>query len=493
MRVAVAGYQHETNSFVSEKTGYDAFVQPDAWPGLLRGPAVISQTYGCNLPMAGFLAEADTLGWSIEPVLWCSAGPSGIVSSDAYVRICSAILEGVKALSPVDAVYLDLHGAMVAEGAADADGDLIRRVRDLVGPSVVIVASLDFHANVSDQMVAHSDRLVMYRTYPHVDMADTGKRAAKSLAQILMHGAPKAVRQQLPFLIPMSAQSTLDMAMADVVKEIEEIESRGGTVEFAAGFPLADVAECVPSVVAYGSYATTSAEEMVALLTQLENKFKEKLLQPAQAITQALEQITGDVTGPVILVDTQDNPGCGGTGDTVGLLAALVEADVEGAVLGVLCDPVTSAQAHAAGVGAVLDVRLGAQHGYGERPLEVPARVEALGDGCFVGTGPFYLGCHFDLGPMAVLSIGKVKVVISHARQQAADQAMFRHVGIEPAEASMLALKSTVHYRADFGAIASGHLMVESPGANIADLSTLAYHHIGPEKRVAGGPSVARA
>ncbi|MFC3051912.1 M81 family metallopeptidase [Kordiimonas pumila] len=492
MRVYVSGIQHETNTFLGTETLYGAFEVADAWPGLLQGTEVITGTRDINLPVAGFIAVAEAEGWDLVPGVWCSAGPSGPVAAAAYATITEETLSRLKAAGPVDAVYLDLHGAMVATGTPDADGDLLHRVRVLVGPEVFVVASLDMHANVSQKMVEATDALVVYRTYPHVDMAETGQRAGVRLKRLLLSGRQESNLKQLPFLLPMGTQSTLDSPMAEIIHQIEEIERWGGSVELATGFPLADVAECGPSIISYGPCAAASSKQLYQAMLQLEGRFRETLLTPDAALSACRQQLAANPKGPVLLIDTQDNPGCGGTGDTVGLLKALIEAAIPGTVVGVVADAQTCAQAHAAGVGASLDVSIGAQHGFGETPLQLQATVTALGDGFFTGTGPFYLGCRFSLGLTALLTYGTVQVVLASTRQQAADQAMFRHLGIEPADAKVLALKSSVHYRADFGAIASAIITVISPGANTADLTAITYKNISPNTRIAGRNKISK-
>jgi microcystin degradation protein MlrC len=188
---------------------------------------------------------------------------------------------------------------------------------------------------------------------------------------------------------------------------------------------------------------------------------------------------------PVILADTQDNPGAGGNADTMSLLKALIAADVEGVLAGVIWDAECAARAHEAGHGATLELALGAHSGFpGETPLVARFTVERLGDGRFTGTGPFYHGGRFELGPMALLRTGRARIVVASRKQQAADAAMFRHVGVEPADARVLVLKSSVHFRADFGDLASRIVIVEAPGPNIADPSHLPFTKLPPDKRL---------
>ena len=208
-RIAIGGFQHETNTFSSTPASFADFEAPDAWPGLVRGGALLEAVAGINLPVAGFVQEARSLRHELIPLTWCSAQPSGRVTRDAYERISALLLDDLRRAGSVDGVYLDLHGAMVAEHLDDADGELLRRVRALVGPDVPIVASLDFHANVSTLMTQASSALVSYRTYPHVDMAECGAQAAGVLRNLLGSPHPAVALEQVDFLMPLTSQSTL--------------------------------------------------------------------------------------------------------------------------------------------------------------------------------------------------------------------------------------------------------------------------------------------
>ena len=477
MRVAIAGFQHETNTFAPQKATYRHFEEGEGWPALTRGAALFRDLPGMNIPLGGFIREANALGLDLVPLLWTAAVPSGPVTTDAYERITSDILDGLrKAQGGYDAIYLDLHGAMVAEHVDDGEGELLARVRALVGPRMAVVVSLDLHANVSMAMVRHATALIGYRTYPHVDMAETGARAARHLHSLL-YGWPRqhAAWRQVPFLVPLTAMCTLIEPCQSLYAEVARLE--GGKVSSASlimGFPAADVADCGPSVLAYADspgLAASLVERIAAAMLAREGDFALPLLRPAEAVRRAMTASQH----PVVLADVQDNPGAGGTSDTTGPLQALIEADAQGAVLGLLADGEVAAQAHAAGEGATIDVRLGGKAFNGDPPVRGQFTVECLGDGKFTGSGPFYAGVNADLGPMALLRLGGVQVAVSTRRMQAADQAMFRHLGIEPKEQKILALKSSVHFRADFGPLASEVLLVEAPGAFIVRNERLAY------------------
>lgn len=486
-RIAIGGFQHETNTFSPVPATFADFEAPDAWPGLTRGPAMLEAVEGINLPAAGFVQEARALRHQLLPLAWCSAQPSGRVTRDAFERISHMLLDDLRAGGNVDAVYLDLHGAMVTDHLDDADGELLRRVRDVVGPGVPVVASLDFHANLSPAMARHASALVSYRTYPHVDMADCGARAARTLHELLRDTQAVSLVEQADYLIPLTSQSTLVEPMQSLMREATEAErSPLLSVGVLPGFPAADVADCGPAVYACGRDApavATAVRQLAAELRRCEPGFALELLDIEQAIGEARRAVPSRGR-PIILADTQDNPGAGGHADTTSLVRALVASGLRQVLAGVICDPEAAARAHAAGEGASVELSVGGRSGMpGESPLAARFKVIALGDGRFTGTGPFYHGARFELGPMALLEIGGVHVAVASRKQQAADRAMFRHLRAEPSDYAVLALKSSVHFRADFAPIAGRILVVEAPGPNVADPAKLPFRRLRPGMR----------
>jgi microcystin degradation protein MlrC len=416
---------------------------------------------------------------------WCSATPSGRVTHDAYERISTLLLQDLRALRNIDAVYLDLHGAMVAEHIDDGDGELLRRVRALVGRDIKVIASLDYHAHVSALMIESADALVAYRSYPHVDMSEAGGRSMRCLSQL--RGQRMIARSHpLPFLIPLTSQCTLVEPMASVIAQSSMLETPPiHSLNFTPGFPAADVAECGPVVFGYATdreRLETAVNSLAELAIERESQFALEIHSIDSAL-RALAQTPGDRGHPTILADTQDNPGGGGTADTTSLLKTLHSHRVERVLAGILCDPLAAARAQEAGIGAFIELDLGGRSGLGETPFSGRFLVESLGDGNFEATGPFYLGSRMNLGPMALLRIGGLHIAVASRKQQAADQAMFRHLRVEPRDFAVLVLKSSVHFRADFGAFASRILVVDAPGANIADPSRLAFTKV--KRRVA--------
>ena len=463
-RIAVGGFQHETNTFAPQQATWEEFVRADAWPGLLRGPEMIGAVEGFNIPIAGAVKRLGELGHEIVPLSWAAAPPASYVTEDAYERMWAMFDEDIRKLGPFDAIYLDLHGAMVAENTEDGEGELLRRIRSIVGNDLPIVASLDYHANLTPEMANLATALVGYRTYPHIDMAVTGKRAVELLDRLLKEKRPvyRAYRQ-LDFLIPLVWQCTFiepAKAIFDLVGELEAGEKSHNqgivSVTHTPGFPPADIAQCGPALVVYGH-----DKEAVEALRAIELAKKAKK--------------------PIVLADVQDNPGAGGTSDTIGLLAALMRHKAKGAVIGMIVDEGAAQQAVETGEGNIMRRGIGAVVGYaGETPVEAEWRVVKIGDGKFMGTGPFYGGAKFQIGPMALVTdeASGVSAVLASKRIQAADQEMFRHVGVEPAKVPILGLKSTVHFRADFQPIAETILVVQSPGAHITDPVEMPYKHL---------------
>jgi microcystin degradation protein MlrC len=487
-RLAVGGFQHETNTFSPHPATLLDFHTPDAWPGLVRGPAMLEAVAGINLPAAGFVAEARGLRHELLPLTWCAAQPSGRVTRAAYEHISALLLEDLRGAGNLDGVYLDLHGAMVAEHIDDGDGELLRRVRLLVGPDIPIIASLDYHANVSPLMAREASVLVTYRTYPHTDMAGSGARAARCLQDLLGKPRPTAAMLQLDFLVPLTSQSTLVEPMQSLMGRAVELERTPLlAVGITPGFPTADVAECGPSVYACGwdeMSARRVVQQLVAEMAAREGDFALELHSVAAACDAAMAAVALPRGRPLVLADTQDNPGAGGNADTTTLLQALLARGAQRVLAGVICDPDSAERAHAAGLGSFVELQLGAKSGFpGETPIARRCRVEALGDGRFIGTGPFYRGGRFELGPMALLRVDDMLIAVASRKQQAADQAMFRHLGVEPADFAVLVLKSSVHFRADFGPIAGRVLVVEAPGPNIADPAKLAFTRLRPGMR----------
>src|SRR5204862_2300838 len=312
-RIAVGGFLHETNTFAPTKASYDDFVHGGGWPAMAQGADVLRVMRNINIGLAGFVEAAEAQGWEMVPTISCGASPCAHVTRDAYERIVKVLVEGVNAAGKLDAVYLDLHGAMVTEHLDDGEGEILRRVREVIGKDLPLVVSLDLHANVTPEMVEHADALVAYRTYPHVDMAETGRAAARHLA-LLLRSKQKFAKafRQLPFLIPISWQCTSDQPTKGIYQKLAARQGEAvPTLSFAPGFPAADFAHCGPSVFAYGrtqADADAAADNIAALVESREDDFDGLIYTPDEGVRFAME-LAKTASKPIVIADTQDNPG----------------------------------------------------------------------------------------------------------------------------------------------------------------------------------------
>lgn len=473
MRIAVAGFLHESHSFAPRATAYAGFLHPGGLPALCSGADMLQKLRGTSACAAGAIEAAA--GHEVVPLLWCFANPAGPVTREAFERISAGICAALSDALPVDGVFLDLHGAMVSDDFPDAEGELMRRVRAIVGPDLPVTGTLDPHANLTRLMCEAADALVPYRTYPHVDMPEVGRRAMRLLLQRIERGRPWHMAfRELDFLIPITSQCTMVEPMAGVMAERARLGAEVVELAYCFGFPYADFPGCGQAVCAWAETAA-AAEEAVDALARFvggrEVQFSGGVMEAREAVTEALS-LCGSGR-PVVIADTQDNPGGGGHGDTTGLLAELLRQGAEGAALAPMNDAEAAAACHAAGLGAEVTLDLGGKSD--GAPLRVTSVVEALSDGRFTLQGPMGKGNPADLGPSALLRVGGVRVVIVSRKMQAHDQAIFTQLGVEPAAMRLLAVKSSVHFRAHFQPIAAAVIVAAAPGPVVADPATLPF------------------
>jgi microcystin degradation protein MlrC len=491
MRIFVAGFQHETNTFAPSKAGWPAFESGSAFPAFSAGAAMLERLGGTSLPMGGFLRSARQRGWTLVPSAWAGASPSAHVTQHAFERIAEHIV-GDARRGGFDAIYLDLHGAAVAEHVDDAEGELLQRLRAVVGPALPLVASLDLHANVTRRMLQHASAMSAYRTYPHVDAADTGVRAADLLAQLWAHGRAWATHHlRVPFLLPLNAQCTLMEPARGVYSRLVALDERSGVrLSFAMGFPAADFDECGPVVFGHGAdvEAVRAAVQQVAgEVIELRRDWSLELFSPADAVQRALALAAGS-DKPVVIADTQDNPGAGADSNTTGMLHALRAAGAgqiyPGRVaLGLLFDPASARAAHAAGVGATLPLAIGKavrcfDGRLSDAPVEGRFKVLALSDGVVPMHGPMTAGSTLQLGPSACVELEGMHIHIVSGQCQMLDLDLFRFLGVEPERMKLLVNKSSVHFRAAFTPIASHILVAVAPGPMAANPAALPWQKL---------------
>jgi microcystin degradation protein MlrC len=502
MRVFVAGFHHETNTFAPSPADWAAFSAGAGYPPYARGRAMLEQMTPAAMAIGGFAMAARERGWRLVPSVWAGAMPSNRVTADAFERIAGEIVDDLRtalADGPLDAIYLDLHGAAVAEGVDDAEGELLERLRRVVQPSLPIAVSLDLHANVTARMRRLVSTLTAYRSYPHVDMRETGARAAERLARRLPRPGMAVATwfthaMRVPFLLPLNAQCTLTEPARSVVSELERLESASGVeLDFAMGFPAADFDECGPVVVGVGTDPGATRRAVARVFDDVVSRRREwaaELFEPAEAVERAIALASRD--GPVVIADTQDNPGAGGDANTSGLLRALVEARAGrrlggGVGLALMHDPTAAAAACAAGVGAVLELSLGRAvptwtGELSDPPLPVTARVAAVSNGVVSLHGPMTAGTTARLGPSASLELqgaGEgIRVLVASGKAQMLDLDLCRFLGVEPAAMTLLVVKSSVHFRAAFAPVASHILVARAKGPMAADPGDLPWRHL---------------
>lgn len=486
MKILMAGFQHETNTFSPIPALYNDFVKADIWPKMIFADEMLSVFDGMSLPSTGFMRRAKQAGHELSPLLWCSAEPSGLVDDQAFEDIMSQICQMILAESDFDAVYLDLHGAMATAKYDDAEGELLRRIKSIVPDDIPIVVSLDFHANVSPLMVEQSDLISIYRTYPHIDMIETGERAFEYLVSWLEGGLRYKQLCQIPYLIPLSAQCTNDKPNKQLYQYLEQWDQDTEQgLELALGFPPADIYDAGPAIVAYGSDKAAlkqSVNKLYGTVLEAEQIYQDKLLEADEAIELSLKHLAKHHQGTVILADVQDNSGAGATSDTTGILDQMIKAGVKGGVVAAICDAKLIGEVLAVGEGQYIEAQVGNHFSFNTERVAGRWLIEKVTDGCFTCTGDMYLGAKANVGGLACLRLLSddvdIRVVISRDRFQCVDRSVFHHLDIKLDECRILVLKSTVHFQADFAPIASKMFQVVSPGAHPCRLSNLAYQNL---------------
>jgi microcystin degradation protein MlrC len=462
-RVAIGGIAHETNTYCRGTTPLDAF-------RVLRGQELVEDCRGQRSQISGMLDAAQALGASVVPLMSAEAHPSGTIDRAAYEAMRDELLRGIEAAMPLDAVALGLHGAGVAEGVDDLEGDLCRAVRDLVGPGVPIVVALDIHGNITQAMADAIDLVFGDNYYPEIDAYDRGFEAVSGVPHLLSgEWQPVIHVEPLPMLVA-AATTNHDPARA-VQAMCWELEKRPGIIDvtFFHGFPYTDIPYTGASVVATANgdreLAASAAREVAGWVWQHREDFRRQSLTPEEALQEALV-IEG---GPVVINDTADNPGGGSPADGTHLLRAMLEMQLESAAFGFIRDPEVVERAHREGVGATIEVALGGKsddlHG---APLPVRAYVKCLTDGKFFMPA---WGQRMEIGRSARLVVDGVDVIVATERHQTLDPALFLLHGVDVSRYKILALKSSAHFRAGFQPIARAIITADSPGFTTLDVA----------------------
>ncbi|MCJ7626683.1 MAG: M81 family metallopeptidase [Anaerolineaceae bacterium] len=489
-RIAIAGFSHETNTFSPIPTPYESL----KFSGVEEYLTMKGQKL--NSAILGFSDSAEKLGYEIELLFSAGTAPSNQVELEAFNKVMGRMTAEISEKGPFDGVFLQLHGAMVYEGFNDGETEIIRRIRDVVG-DIPIVASLDLHGNITEESIDLSTALVSCREYPHIDFYKTGERCAELMEHAFGGGPLFKAYRQIPFLPVLSTCSTFTEPCKSVYATIDEVEKDSCVlcVSIMEGFPPADAEFTGPSVFAYAitqEAADIAVDRLYEGFVSRESAFTSNLPDAEQGVKEAIE-LAKNEEKPVIISDGLDNPGGGSTSDTVWLLEQLVAQDAPETALGLMFDVEAAEQAHKAGEGSEITIDLGGKLMPDQKPFHGTFQVVKLYEGKFTGTGPLAGGMELDLGKLAQLKIGNVRIVVVSDRMQAADQSYFTVLGIDPKKMQILVLKSSNHYRADFQPISSHIIQVAAPAAMVEDPAHVAYKNLRDGIRLGGnGPAFKR-
>ncbi len=450
--VLTAEFLHETNTFSVRKTDLAAFEAYTLLPGNER----LETFEGTNTGVAGCLECARKFDWQMTHAVTAHAGPSGPVTTRAFDTITDFILDAARARLP-DGVLLPLHGAMVPEFCDDGEGELLQRLRDIIGPDIPIAITLDLHANVSVKMCDLADIIVSYKTYPHVDMREAACHAGDILQRAMLGEiSPTTLRAHRPMLGEANGGRTDIGPMIERFARARAYESEPDVfaVSINAGFEESDISEIGPTVLVtcqgdnatHQAFAERIADDIWARRAEVLNTY----YSVAEAAAIAAEFVRTD--GPLIIADYADNPGGGAYGDATALLDALLESGVTNACFGPLVDPAVAAHLHKHSAGDTLTVDLGGKTDphFGGGPITVSGQILHLSNGVCIGDGPMKGGQELHFGKTCVLQVNGIEILVVSEAIQMYDQQQFRSFGIDPSAKTVVGLKSMQHFRAAF-------------------------------------------
>lgn len=420
---------------------------------------------------------------SVVPLLVASTCPGGPLTAACYAELKGEILRRLEAALPVDGVLLALHGSAAAETAGDLEGDLLAAVRQVVGESLPVVATLDLHAHVTAQMVQHADALVAWETYPHRDAFSTGQRGARLLLRIVQEGLrPAMAMAKVPVVVGAILGHTEGPGpFADVMRFAKSLETHPGVVSTSAFLvhPYLDL----PEMGGGGLVITDGDLDLaVRLASQIARLYWDRRFDLCPTVFSpqaAIEQGKNIAGGPVLLVETADCCGGGAAGDAVAALRALLEIPFEGRALAPVVDPVAAAACHAAGMGSHLTLALGHRldPNWG-KPVTVTGTVRALGSGTFTYTGGIWGGQEGNMGPSAVLEVGPVSILVAtHGTYDWADE-QYRSLGLEASQAKFVVVKNPMNYRLAYAGVAREALILDTPGPTPAVLDNVPFRKL---------------
>lgn len=479
MRIAIGGIEHETNTYATESMGSTSL--DDFTIG--RGDAMF-KSRGTRTMLGGLIEGGDAGDHDLIPLLWAWAGPSGVVDRTSYETLRDDLVERLRSAGPVDAVALTMHGAGVVDGIDDLEADLAAAVREVIGDDVPLVVPLDLHGNITTEMGERIDLMLGVHEYPHTDSFERGVECVEALDKLVSgEWKPTTFVKHIPMMLP---PSTTDAGFPAAAFRDRctgsEVTDDVLDVSFFHGFPFTDVPAtgCSFVVTTNGDAerAERIASELAAELWAARHDFVPESVPPAAAV-EVSERIALERGGPVVINDTSDNPGGGTPGDGTHLLRAMVDAGLTNSCFGFVADPVVAAHAHAAGVGATIDVQLGGRHGdlHGA-PIVAAVYVKTLTDGRFVHTNPMISGLSMDLGKSARLQVGGkggLDVIVTSQRHQTFDTEIFTLHGIDVTTRRVVGVKGSQHFRAGFRDLATEIVTADSPGLTTLDVTVFEH------------------
>ncbi len=475
MRVAIASILQESNTFSPVYTRYEDFSP-------VFGAGALERHEGKLTEMGGFIHELRAARAHIVPVCACWAITANRLLRADFLKLSKRFEEEL-GKAPADALLFAMHGAQTAEGQDDVEGELLAQARGILGPDKPIVVTLDLHANMTRRMVEQASAIVGYHTYPHVDMFETGQKAAKLMLTILRAKTkPTMAWRKLPLIIPAENAQTYRGPMHKLIQAAQTLE-RAGKAEAVSIFPVQpwlDIAEMGCAVVSVTNdnlkAAQQQADTLARRLWDRKQDFDVHLVPPEKAIAKALRV----KDGLVVLAESSDSTGSGSPGDSTGVLKHLIKAPLEKPAAIFLVDPPAVARAVEAGVGATVTMKIGGafdkEH---SKPVKVTGRVRLISDGRWTARARGYnTGITTCMGRSAVLEAGQVQILIAERSAMTVDPELFRSQGIEPLHCQIVVVKSPNGFRAAYEPIAKEIYLVDTPGVSTAKLSSLPFRRI---------------
>ncbi len=482
MRIAVGGIEHETCGFAAPSLTAEATTlmsEARVW----KYGEELRSLGDANTIVDGLVRGVRESGHELVPLLWIDANTSPPVTRESLECAIEDLLDRLRKALPVDGVLLSLHGAFAAQGVDDADGVVLSRVRELVGPKVPLMAVHDLHCNISPVMERAANVLVVERTYPHVDMAERAVHAARiMLRTVTGEVRPTMAVRFLPLLWSAARMIDAEPPMSDAVGKLRELDQRPGVLSasIGVGYQWIDNPTVGTSVIVVTDndeeLARRNADELAEWLWDRRSQWQREPLPPESALDQ------GEQRGkyPIVFADQGDNTGGGAAGDATEMLRLFIERKLVPSAVLYMVDPDVAAQAVSAGAGAEIDILIGGK----SQPLVGPpvsmrVRVRAVSNGQFTYDGPMWAGVVGEMGPSAWLEQDGVHVVVISGRHQPVDLAFCRSLGLDCRPMRYLAVKSTGHFRSGFAPIAGSIFNVDTASALSHDFRRLPYTRLG--------------